>query len=158
MERTKPPLLVLNPVLTTIAKTWVNRRGSVRFHFPFNFDCTVKTLTCSLLKYLVCKTRVPQKSVCRACSLVSYTISFKHGMGVLVTGTDSPVSIDSLRMQLPVSKTASHGIWQPWDGITRTSPGTSCSAGIVAISPVDLFLNTVATSEDETVERKLFWF
>lgn len=38
------------------------------------------------------------------------------------------------------------------------SPGTRCSAGIVAVRPVDLSRNTVATSEDVTVERKFRWF
>ena len=44
-------------------------------------------------------------------------------MQYLVTGTDSPVSIDSLTTQDPESKSKSHGIMQ-FSGTTIISPGT----------------------------------
>ena len=43
---------------------------------------------------------------------------------VLVTGTDSPVNIDSFTMHVPATKTASHDIKHPFEGISMTSPGT----------------------------------
>jgi hypothetical protein len=85
-------------------------------------------------------------------------MSLAAGIGVLVTGTDSPVSIDSFKMQLPVSKTASHGNMQPYDGITSISPGTRYLADTVAVDPVERSRRTVATSEEETVERRFRWF
>lgn len=97
---------------------------------------------------------MPQKSVCLACSLVSYITSLEEGTGVFVTGTDSPVNMDSLRMQLPVSSTASQGIRHPWDGITKMSPGTNRSVGTVAVCPVARFRITVATSDECIVARR----
>ena len=47
-----------------------------------------------------------------------------------VTGTDSPVSIDSFTIHVPVSSTASHAIMQPLGGRLMTSPGTTSAESI----------------------------
>lgn len=78
----------------------------------------------------------------------------------------APVSIDSFRIQFPVSKTASQCIIQPCDGISNISPGTSKSVEIVSLlythSPVSFatefcsFRVTVQTSELFTVAFNFF--
>lgn len=42
---------------------------------------------------------------------------------------DPPVSMLSLTMQFPLTRTASHCMTQPWRGTSITSPGTSRSDG-----------------------------
>lgn len=75
-----------------------------------------------------------------------------------------PVSIDSFRIQLPVSRTASQCITQPCAGISKTSPGTKRSVDMTSVlrikSPLSStaffghFLKTVHTSELCTVDFK----
>lgn len=65
-------------------------------------------------------------------------------------------------MQLPVSSRASQCIVQPFEGISKTSPGTSNSVDIISVfseSPVpfsvqQLLRKTVQTSELLTVDFK----
>lgn len=79
-----------------------------------------------------------------------------HGIGVLVTGTLSPVSIDSSRMQLPDSSTASQFIVQPDEGISRMSPGTRYLLSTDCAVPS--LPTTVAESVLVTVRYRASWF
>lgn len=107
MDRTSAPFAVLKPVLTTMA-------------------VAVVTLSPPRTRTIL----VPMNKKCLAISAGILDddrfifLSVASLMGILETGTDSPVSMDSLRMQSPDTSIASHGTVCIF-AISIKSPGTN---------------------------------
>lgn len=77
---------------------------------------------------------------------------------VIMTNDDSgvsPVSMLSLTMQVPLRRTASHCMVQPWAGITTTSPGTK--QALSTCTDPEPATRTSARSAECTVLWRLCW-
>lgn len=99
ISRTNAPFVVRKPVLRT------------------------RPITSSLPTGLVQITDVPPNRVCLVVSVSEYN-SVVKGRQAFITGMDSPVSIASFTIALPVRRIKSHGSETPY-GIRTTSPGSN---------------------------------
>ena len=69
-----------------------------------------------------------------------------------------PVSMLSLTIQLPVTRTASHCMIQPWRGTSMISPGTRSSEGTSMYSEFNQSINQQQCETNDIFRYGSFWF